>query len=157
MADIVHRSSRTVKQDPEVVHERLLELGKRLKRELPAIPAGSQAATLLGTSGSLGLEIDDKGADRIELRTTKGRIRGEGSVDIEAAGRGKTTVSMVATVKPHGFGAGVMMSAALASRPSIQKDIVKGLERGFDDLAKELAKPDHEWDAASWTPPGLPD
>jgi hypothetical protein len=33
--------------------------------------------------------------------------------------------------------------------------VAESLERGLDDLAVELAKPDAEWDATAWTPPGL--
>jgi hypothetical protein len=39
--------------------------------------------------------------------------------------------------------------------PNAEKQLTEGLERGFDDLAVELAKPDGEWDARAWTPPGL--
>ena len=63
---------------------------------------------------------------------------------------------MVAIVKPTGFGASLMLGAALASMPRLQRQIVDGLERGFDDLAAALAKPDDQWDAATWTPPGVP-
>ena len=56
MADLVHRSSRTIDQRAQVVHDRLLQLAVRLRDEAPPVPAGSQAATLLGVSGPLGLE-----------------------------------------------------------------------------------------------------
>jgi hypothetical protein len=156
MADIVHRSTRTIDQRPGIVHDRLLELAARLRDEAPPIPPGSQAATLLGVSGSLGIEIGDRGPQRIELRTTQGRVRGEGGVDIAGRPDGRTDVSLVAIVKPQGFAANVMLGAALASMPAMRQRIIDGLEQGFDDLAVELAKPDGEWDAGSWQPPGLP-
>ncbi|TMF39937.1 MAG: hypothetical protein E6I26_03590 [Chloroflexi bacterium] len=143
-------------QRPEVVHDRLLELGARLRDELPPIQPGTQAATLLGVSGTLGVEVADRGPRRIDVRTTRGRIRGEGAVDIKPTADDRTTVSMVAIVKPTGFGASLMLGAALASMPRLQRQIVDGLERGFDDLAAALAKPDDQWDAATWTPPGVP-
>jgi hypothetical protein len=49
-----------------------------------------------------------------------------------------------------------MLGAALATMPNVQRDVVDGLERGLDDLVVELAKPDAEWDAAGWQPPGVP-
>ncbi|HEV7809607.1 MAG TPA: hypothetical protein VGO64_03325 [Candidatus Limnocylindrales bacterium] len=156
MADIVHRSSRTIDQRAEVVHDRLLELGARLRDEAPPIPPGSQAATFLGVTGSLGIEIGDRGPNRIELRTTQGRVRGEGGIDIAARPDGRTDVAMVAIVKPQGFAANVMLGAAMASMPAMRDRIIDGIERAFDDLAVELAKPDGEWDARSWQPPGLP-
>ena len=155
MADLVHRSSRTIDQRPDVVHDRLLELAARLRDEAPPVPPGSQAATLLGMSGPLGIEIGDRGPTRIELRTTNGRIRGEGAVDIASRSDGRTDVAMLAIVKPQGFAANVMLGAALASVPHLRERIVDGLERGFDDLATELAKPDAEWDASAWVPPGV--
>jgi hypothetical protein len=155
LADIVHRSSRTIDQRPDVVHDRLLQLAERLRDDAPPVPPGSQAATMLGTSGSLGIEIADRGPGRIELRTTQGRVRGEGSVDIVARPDGRTDVSLLAIIKPMGFAANLMLGAALASMPKIQQQVTDGLERGFDDLATELAKPDAEWDPASWMPTGL--
>jgi hypothetical protein len=156
VADLVHRSSRTIDQRPDVVHDRLMELATRLRDEAPGIPPGSQAATLLGTSGPLGIEIADRGPGRIELRTTQGRIRGEGAVDIAGRPDGRTDVTMLAVVKPQGFAANMMLSVGLQARPGLQAEIESGLERGLDDLAKELAKPDDEWDASSWMPPGTP-
>jgi hypothetical protein len=156
MADLVHRSSRTIDQRPDVVHDRLLALATRLRDEAPSIPAGSQAATFLGTSGPLGIEIGDRGPGRIELRTTHGRIRGEAGVDIAGRPDGRTDVSMLALVKPQGFAANMMLGVALQARPGLQREIEEGLERAFDDLAVELAKPDDQWDASSWIPPGIP-
>src|SRR5436305_3258974 len=156
MADLVHRSSRTVAQRPDVVHDRLLELATRLRDEVPGVPAGSQAATLLGVSGPLGIEVGDRGPGRIELRTTQGRIRGEGAVDIVGRADGRTDVSMLAVVKPHGFAANMMLGVALQARPGLQGEIEAGLERAFDDLAEELARPADEWAASSWMPPGIP-
>jgi hypothetical protein len=156
VADLVHRSSRTVNQRPDVVHDRLMELATRLRDEAPSVPSGSQAATLLGTSGPLGIEIADRGPSRIELRTTQGRIRGEGAVDITGRPDGRTDVAMLAVVKPQGFAANMMLSVGLQARPGMQDEIEKGLERGFDELATELAKPDDEWDPASWMPSGIP-
>lgn len=111
---------------------------------------------MLGMSGSLGIEIADRGPSRIELRTTQGRVRGEGAVDIAPSADGGSTVSMLAIVKPQGFAANMMLGVAMKSMPGLERQIIDGLERGFDDLARELAKPDGEWDAARWQPPGLP-
>jgi hypothetical protein len=44
----------------------------------------------------------------------------------------------------------------MATMPGLEQRIRDGLERGLDDLVTELAKPDDEWDAAAWQPPGLP-
>ena len=156
MADLVHRSTRTIDQRPDVVHDRLMQLAIRLRDEAPGVPAGSGAATFLGVTGPLGIEIGDRGPNRIELRTTRGRVRGEGAVDIRARPDGRTDVSMLAVVKPDGFTANLMLGAALSARPGLRSDIENGLERGFDDLASELAKPDAEWDPAAWMPSGLP-
>jgi hypothetical protein len=155
MADLTHRSTRVVDQRPEIVHDRVLELAGRLRDEAPPIEPGTQAATLLGMSGPLGIEVADRGPGRIEIRTTNGRVRGEGAVDIVPDEGGRTRVTMLAVVKPSGFAASAMLGLALQSMPKLREQIVDGLERGLDDLAVELAKPDSEWDAASWTPPGL--
>jgi hypothetical protein len=156
MADLVQRSSRTIDQAPGVVHDRLLELAARLRDEAPPIPPGSQAATLLGVSGPLAIEIADRGPSRIELRTTEGRVRGEATADISGRPDGRTDLTLVATVKPQGFAANLILGAALGARPEVRQQIETGLERAFDDLATELAKPDSEWDASAWQPPGLP-
>jgi len=156
VADLVHRSSRTIDQRPDVVHDRLLELAARLRDETPPIPPGSQASTLLGVSGPLGIEIGDRGPARIELRTTRGRVRGEGAVDVVGRTDGRTDVAMLAIVKPQGFAANMMLGVALQARPGLQREIENGLERAFDDLAAELAKPADQWDASSWMPPGIP-
>jgi hypothetical protein len=50
----------------------------------------------------------------------------------------------------------VILGAALATMPNAQRQVVEGLERGLDDLVVELAKPDAEWDASAWQPPGVP-
>jgi hypothetical protein len=156
MADLAHTASRVIDQQLAVVHDRLLELAARLQREVPPIEPGTQAASLLGLSGPLGIEVGDRGPNRIELRTTNGRIRGEGAADLAATPDGRTALQMALVVKPHGFGASAMLGLALAARPDIRQQVIDGLERALDDLAIELAKPDGEWDAGSWQPPGLP-
>jgi hypothetical protein len=166
MTDFTHRTSRVVDQAPAIVHDRLLELAARLRDEAPPIEAGTQPATLLGITGSLGIEIADRGPGRIELRTTRGRVQAEAAADIAAAGREdgvdgggageRTALSILVVVRPKGFAANLMLSAALGARPNLRGEIVDGLEHGFDDLAAELAKPEGEWDAAAWRPPGLP-
>lgn len=156
MADLRHRSSRLVNQRPDIVHERLLELAVRLRDEAPPIEAGTQAATLLGVTGPLGIEIGDRGPNRIELRTTQGRIRGQGGADLRPTPDGRTEVSMAVEIKPDGFAANLMLGAAMRMMPGIEQQVIDGLERGLDDLAIQLAKPDGEWDAAGWEPPGLP-
>jgi hypothetical protein len=152
VANLEHRASRVVNQRPDVVHARLLELAARLRDELPPIEPGTQAATALGMSGDLGLEILDRGPSRIELRTTQGRIRGEATAEVAPTADGRTTLTMDLAVKPDGFAANLMMGFALKTMPNLERDVVKGLEDGLDDLAIELAKPDAEWDAASWQP-----
>ena len=78
-----HRAEpRSSTSEPDVVHDRLLQLAARLRDELPPVEPGTQAATALGVSGRLDVEIRDRGPSRIELRTTQGRIRGEGAVDL---------------------------------------------------------------------------
>jgi len=155
MADLRHRSTRAVDQRPDVVHDRLLQLAARLRDETPPIPPGSQAASALGVSGSLGIEIADRGPSRIEVRTTRGRIRGEAGADITPTADGRTTLTIAVDVEPQGMAANLMMGVALSTRPGIRQEVVDGLEGGMTDLAKELAKPDADWDPAAWTPPGL--
>lgn len=156
MADLGHRTSRVVDQAPAVVHDRLLQLAARLRDELPPIEAGTQAATALGVTGSLGIEIVDRGPRRIELRTTEGRIRGEGSADLAPADGGvRTQLTMAVAIQPQGFAANLMLGVALRTRPGIEQQVVDRLEAGLDDLVVELAKPDAEWDPAAWRPPGL--
>lgn len=156
MADLEHRATRVVAQTPAVVHDRLLELGERLRRETPPIPAGSQASTLLGIEGPVGIEMADRGPGRIDLRTTRGRIRGEGSASIEPGADGATNLTVQMAIRPQGFTANLVLGAALATMPGLEARIRDGLERGLDDLVTELAKPDGEWDASAWQPPGLP-
>jgi hypothetical protein len=155
VADLVFRSSRTIDQRPDVVHDRLLQLAARLRNEAPPVPPGSQASTFLGVSGPLGIEIGDRGPNRIELRTTRGRVRGEAAVDIAARADGRSDLALLAVIKPQGMAASLMMSAAVAARPAVREQVEAGVERAIDDLAVELAKPDGEWDPASWMPPGL--
>jgi hypothetical protein len=157
MAELAHTATCDVDQRPEVVHDRLLELADRLRREAPPIEPGTQPATLLGIDGPLGIEVADRGPARIELRTTRGRIRGEGAAILVPIHDGEgTRLTMSLVLKPQGFAANLMLGAALATMPNVQRDVVDGLERGLDDLVVELAKPDAEWDAAGWQPPGVP-
>jgi hypothetical protein len=157
VAELAHTASRDVDQRPDVVHDRLLELAERLKREAPPIPAGTQPAMLLGIDGSLGIEVADRGPGRIELRTTRGRIRGEGAATIALLdGGSRTRLTMALELRPSGFAANVMLGAALATMPDARHQVIDGLERGLDDLAVELARPDGEWDASAWQPPGMP-
>jgi len=146
----VHRSSRTVDQRPEIVHDRLLELAARLRDETPPVEPGTQASTLLGMSGPVGIQIADRGPNRIELRTMQGRVRAEASADIKPTADSRTDLSMAVVVKPQGFAANLMLGVAMKTMP-----VAESLERGLDDLAAELAKPEDEWDATAWTPPGL--
>ena len=150
-----HHASRVVDQRPDVVHVRLLQLAARLRDELPPIEAGTQAATALGMTGRLDIEILDRSPSRIELRTTQGRIRGEGAVDLVPTADGRTNLTMAVEIKPQGFAANLMLGVALKTMPNVEQQVVAGLDTALDDLAVELAKPDDQWDAASWTPPGL--
>ena len=143
-------------QRPEIVHDRLLALAARVRDELPPIQSGTQAASLLGITGPVGVEIADRGPDRIELRTTRGRVRAEVGADMDAAPEGGTNLTLTVAAIPDGFAANMMLGMALRTMPDLERRVVEGLERSFDDLATELAKPDGEWDAARWTPPGLP-
>lgn len=156
MADLGHRASRIVDQRPDVVHDRLLELAARLRDELPPIEAGTQAATALGVTGPLEVEIRDRSPSRIELRTTQGRIRGEGAVDLEPTADGRTNLTMALAVKPQGFAANLMLGVALRTMPGVEQQVIDGLEANLDSLAAELAKPAAEWDPAAWQPVGLP-
>ena len=156
MADLGHRASRVIDQRPDVVHARLLELAARLRDETPPIEPGTQAATILGFSGPVAVEIVDRGPSRIELRTTQGRIRGEAAADLTPADGGRTNLALALEIKPQGFAANMMLGVALKTMPGVEQKVIDGLETGLDDLAKELAKPDAEWDARAWDPPGLP-
>src|SRR4051812_11796726 len=131
MADLAHRTTRLVEQRPDVVHDRLLELAARLRDEAPPIEPGTQAASALGMSGSLGIEIADRGPRRIELRTTKGRIRGEGAADLAPGADGTTKVTMSATLKPQGMAANLMLGVALRTMPDLERKVVDGLEAGL--------------------------
>jgi len=150
MADLDHRSTRLVNQRPDVVHDRMLELATRVRDDAPPVEPGTELATLLGITGPLGIEVTDRGPGRIELRTTRGRVRAEAAAD------DATTLSIGVDVRPQGFAANMMLGVALSARPQIRRDLVDGIERGMDDLAAELAKPDDAWNAGAWMPPGLP-
>jgi len=156
VADLGHRASRLIDQRPDIVHARLLQLLARLRDELPPIEAGTHASTALGMSGPLDVEIVDRGPGRIEIRTTEGRIRGAGAVDLAPAADDRTDVSMNVEIKPQGFAAALMLGVALRTMPDIQRQVIDGLEANLDSLAIELAKPDADWDPASWQPRGLP-
>ncbi len=156
MADLGHRASRVVDQRPEVVHDRLLQLAERLRDEMPSIEPGTQAASVLGITGSLGVQIADRGPSRIDLRTTRGRIIGEGSADLAPTPDGRTSLTIAVAIEPLGFAANMMLSVALRARPELERQVVEGLETGMTDLATELARPDEEWDPANWNPPGVP-
>jgi len=156
VADLGHRASRVVDQRPDVVHDRLLELAARLRDELQPIEPGTQAATALGMSGRLNVEIADRGPGRIELRTTEGRIRGEGVADIAPASDGRTNVTVSVEIQPQGFAANLMLGVALRTMPGVEQQVIGGLEANLDSLAAELAKPDAEWDPSAWEPVGLP-
>jgi hypothetical protein len=145
-----------VDQRPDIVHDRLLQLAARLRDELPPIEPGTQAATALGMSGKLDVDIRDRGPGRIELRTIQGRIRGEGAVDLTPTADGRTNVDMTLKVKPDGFAANLMLGVALKTMPQLAQQVIDGLEANLDDLARELAKPESEWDPAAWQPVGLP-
>ena len=156
MADLGHRACRVVDQRPDVVHDRLLQLAARLRDEMPPIEAGTQASTALGVNGPLEVEVVDRSPRRIELRTTQGRIRGEGAVDLEPTADGRTNLTMALAVKPQGFAANLMLGVALRTMPGVEQQVIDGLETNLDALVAELAKPDAEWDPAAWQPVGLP-
>jgi len=156
MASLEHRASRLVHQRPEIVHARLLELAARLRDEMPPVEPGTQAATMLGITGPVGIEVVDKGPNRIELRTTEGRIRGEATADLASTGDDETNLSLGLVVQPQGFAANMMLGVALRTMPNVEKQVIDGLETALTDLATELAKPDGEWDARAWQPPGIP-
>ena len=157
MADLGHRASRIVDQRPDVVHARLLELAARLREETPPIEPGTQAATILGFSGPVAVEIFDRSPSRIELRTTQGRIRAEAAADLTPADGGtRTNLALALEIKPQGFAANMMLGVALKTMPGVERKVIDGLETGLDDLVKELAKLDAEWDANAWQPPGIP-
>lgn len=156
MADLGHRASRVVDQRPDVVHARLLELAERLRNEAPPIEAGTQAATILGFSGAMTIEIFDRSPSRIELRTTQGRIRGEAAANLTPTdGGARTNVALELAIKPRGFTANMMLGVARKTMPGVEQKVIDGLETSLDDLARELAKPDAEWNAAGWRPPAL--
>jgi hypothetical protein len=152
---IEHRATRLIDQRPDVVHARLLELAERLRRELPPVEPGTQAATVLGMSGPIDVEVLDRGPGRIELRTTQGRIRGEAAADLVATPDGKTALTLEMVVNPLGFAANMMLGVALKTMPGVEQRLIDGLETALTDLATELAKPEEEWDPAAWTPPGV--
>lgn len=154
MAKLEHTTTRLVEQRPEVVHDRLLALAARLRDELPPIEPGTQAATMLGMTGRINVEVADRGPNRVELRTTEGRIRALATADLAPTPDGRTNLSMAMVVEPQGFAANMMFDLALKTMPGAKKQVIDGLEASLTDLAKELAKPEGEWDPAAWTPPG---
>jgi hypothetical protein len=156
VADVEHQTSRIVDQRPDVVHDRVVELAERVRDEAPPIEAGTEIATLLGITGSPGIEVSDRGPARIEVRSTRGRVRAEAAADVAPSDGGRTSLTIGVVVRPEGFAANMMLGVALSARPQIRRDLVEGIERGMDDLALELAKPDDQWDAGAWMPPGLP-
>jgi hypothetical protein len=156
MASLEHHATRVVNQRPEIVHARLLELAARLRDELPPVEPGTQAATMLGMTGPVEIEVADRGPNRIELRTTQGRIRGEAAADLAPTADGQTNLSLGLVVQPQGFAANMMLGVALRTMPNVERQVIDGLETALTDLSEELAKPDAEWDARAWTPPGLP-
>jgi len=155
VAKLEHRTSRVVDQRPEIVHGRLLELAARLRDELPPIEPGTQAATMLGVTGRVNVEVADRGPNRIELRTMEGRIRAQAVADLAPMPDGRTNLSMAMVVEPQGFAANMMFDLALKTMPGAKKQVIDGLEASLTDLATELAKPDGEWDPAAWMPPGV--
>jgi len=154
VADLSHTANRVVDQRPDIVHHRLLELADRLRDELPPIEPGTQAASILGITGRLPVQVRDLGAERIELRTTDGRIRGESVATIQPAAGDRTALGLSIVVKPQGFAANLMFGAGLQMAGGQQK-IVASLEKIVDDLVIELEKPDGAWDPRSWMPSGL--
>jgi hypothetical protein len=156
VASLEHHALRLVNQRPGVVHDRLLELAARLRDELPPIEPGTQAATMLGMTGPVRIEVINRGPNRIELRTTEGRLRGEAAADLTPTEDGQTNLSLGLVVQPQGFAANMMLGVALRTMPNVERQVIDGLETALTDLALELAKPDGEWDARAWNPPGLP-
>jgi len=156
MADLSHVSTRQVDQRPDVVHDRVLQLATRVRDEAPPVEPGTELATLLGITGSLGIAVADRGPGRVELRTTRGRVHADAAADIAPTTDGRTSLTMAVVVRPQGFAANMMLGVALSARPQIRRDLEDGIERGLDDLAAELAKPDDQWDAGAWMPSGLP-
>jgi hypothetical protein len=69
---------------------------------------------------------------------------------------GKTALTLEMVVNPLGFAANMMLGVALKTMPGVEQRLIDGLETALTDLATELAKPDEEWDATAWTPPGIP-
>lgn len=155
MASLEHRATRLVDQRPDVVHARLLQLAARLRDEMPPVEPGTQAASMLGISGPVGVEIVDKGPNRIELRTSQGRIRAEAAADLAPTPDGRTNLTLAMAVQPQGFAANMMLGVALKTMPNVERQVVEGIEATLTDLATELAKPDSDWDPAAWKPPTL--
>ena len=77
-------------------------------------------------------------------------------MDLARAPGNRTTVAISVEIKPQGFAANLMLGVALRTMPGIEQQVIDGLEANIDDLARELAKPDAEWDPAAWQPVGLP-
>ncbi len=143
-------------QRPDVVHDRVLQLANRLRDDAPPVEAGDELATLLGITGSLEIQVADRGPSRIDLQTTRGRILALAEADIVANGADQTSLTITVTAQPQGFAANMMLGVALSARPQIRQGLESGMERGMDELALELAKPDDQWDPGAWMPQGLP-
>ena len=139
------RAVAVVAQPPGVVHARLVELAERVRSEPPHVPAGSQAAQLLGLDGPVGLRIHDRGPDRIELETLDGRVRGALAALLAPTPDG-TSLTLEIALRPEGFMGSMALGMAERMVPNLRTRFDEGVSRALEDLARELAVPDAEWD-----------
>lgn len=144
---ITHSTLRQVRQTPEVVQARLLDLAERIKREMPPIEDGDELHRLLGVTGSLGVEVGDRDGRGVDMRTTNGRIRGAVRAAIAPDGTG-TALDLTASVRPDGMVGSMMFSAAKRMRPDLEREFPAGVERVATELAGHLEGTDEAWAAA---------
>jgi hypothetical protein len=140
-----HQATRAVKQPPDVVHDRLIELVGRLREEMPPISSNDQVARLLGVDGALGIEIKDDGPGRIDVATTEGRIRVRSTAELTATSDGGTSLALGVALEPDGFAGRMMLGAATSMVTDFDRQFRDGVDRIATELAEELSKPDGEW------------
>lgn len=144
---ITHSTHRLVRQTPEVVQARLLELAERVRREMPDVEEGDQVHQLLGITGPLGIEIRERDGRGVDMVTTNGRIRGAVRAAIAPDGVG-SALGLTASVRPDGMVGSMMFSAAKRMRPELEREFPAGVERVATELAGHLEASDEAWAAA---------
>jgi hypothetical protein len=144
---ITHSTHRLIQQAPDVVRARLLGLAERIRLEMPPIEDGDELHRLLGVTGSLGVEVGDRDGRGVDIRTTRGRIRGAVTAAIAPEGAG-TALDLAVTVRPDGMVGSMMFSAAKRMVPDLDREFPAGVEHVASELAAQLEGTDEAWAVA---------